>query len=130
MPEIETENPHEDEDVQDELEVIEENLNDLADEIADTKLFELVSGVDTSKEDFGIYDIQVVVSYICDNFQLERNIIRGRRAILGVYPKTKMVNLLKEQFMNLHMKFQKKRIIMKMRHIVNLKSGFCLKKGI
>lgn len=87
LPEIETENPHEDEDVQDELEVIEENLNDLADEIADTKLFELVSGVDTSKEDFGIYDIQVVVSYICDNFQLERNIIRGRRAILGVYPK-------------------------------------------
>ena len=43
--------------------------------------------MDTSKEDFGIYDIQVVVSYICDNFQLERNIIRGRRAILGVYPK-------------------------------------------
>ena len=37
LPEIETENPHEDEDVQDELEVIEENLNDLADEIADTK---------------------------------------------------------------------------------------------
>lgn len=87
LPEIETENPHEDEDVQDELEVIEENLNDLADEIDDAKLFELVSDVDTSKEDFGIYDIQVIVSYICDNFQLERNIIRGRRAVLGVYPK-------------------------------------------
>lgn len=87
LPEIETENPHEDEDVQDELEVIEENLNDLADEIDDAKLFELVSDVDTSKQDFGIYDIQVIVSYICDNFQLERNIIRGRRAVLGVYPK-------------------------------------------
>lgn len=87
LPEIEAENPHEDEDVQDELEVIEENLNDLADEIDDTKLFELVSSIDTSKEDFGIYDIQVIVSYICDNFQLERNIIRGRRAVLGVYPK-------------------------------------------
>ena len=68
LPEIEAENPHEDEDVQDELEVIEENLNDLAEEIDDTKLFELVSSIDTSKEDFGIYDIQVIVSYICDNF--------------------------------------------------------------
>lgn len=38
LPEIETENPHEDEDVQDELEVIEENLNDLADEIDDLDL--------------------------------------------------------------------------------------------
>lgn len=87
LPEIETDNPHEDEDVQEELEVIEENLNDLADEIDDEKLYKLVSDVDTLKEDFGLYDIQVIISYICDNFQLERNIIRGRRAVLGVYPK-------------------------------------------
>lgn len=87
LPEIEAEDPHEDEDVQEELEVIEENLSDLADIIDDAKLFDMVSRLDTSAEDFGIYDIQVIVSYICDNFQIERNIIRGRRAVLGVYPK-------------------------------------------
>lgn len=87
LPEIEAENPHEDEDVQEEIEVIEENLNDLEEVINDAKLSDMVSRVDTTIEDFGLYDIQVIVSYICDNFQIERNIIRGRRAVLGVYPK-------------------------------------------
>lgn len=87
LPEIEAVNPHEDEDVIEELEVIQENLEDLADVIADPKLNELVSNVDYSSEDFGLYDIQVIISYICDYFQIERNIIRGRRAVLGVYPK-------------------------------------------
>lgn len=87
LPEIEADNPHEDEDVIEELEVIQENLEDLADVIADSKLNEMVSNVDYSSEDFGLYDIQVIISYICDYFQIERNIIRGRRAVLGVYPK-------------------------------------------
>lgn len=87
LPEIDSESPHEDEDVQEELEVIQENLNDLADIVNDSKLFDMVSRVDTTTEDFGLYSIQVIISYICDNFQIERNIIRGRRAVLGVYPK-------------------------------------------
>lgn len=87
LPEIEADNPHEDEDVIEELEVIKENLEDLESVIADPKLNEMVSNVDYSSEDFGLYDIQVIISYICDFFQIERNIIRGRRALLGVYPK-------------------------------------------
>lgn len=87
LPEIDSDDPHEDEDVQEELEVIEENLSDLAEVINDEILFDMVSKVDTTFEDFGLYAIQVIVSYICDNFQIERNIIRGRRAVLGVYPK-------------------------------------------
>lgn len=55
--------------------------------INDETLSDMVSKVDTTLDDFGLYDIQVIVSYICDNFQIERNIIRGRRAVLGVYPK-------------------------------------------
>ena len=46
----------------------------------------MVEAVDTTSQDFGIYAIQVIISYICDNYQIERNIIRGRRAVLGVYP--------------------------------------------
>ena len=46
----------------------------------------MVEAVDTTSQDFGIYAIQVIIAYICDNYQIERNIIRGRRAVLGVYP--------------------------------------------
>lgn len=87
LPEIESDDPHEDEDVREELEEISENLKDLADEIGNEKLQEMVGKVQFEGEDFGFYDIQVIISYICDYFQIERNIIRGRRAVLGVYPK-------------------------------------------
>lgn len=86
LPEVENENPHEDEDVKDALDEIRENLDDLGDIIDDTKLTAMIQAIDTSTEDFGGYAIQVVISYVCDNYQIERNIIRGRRAVLGVYP--------------------------------------------
>lgn len=86
LPEVEEENPHENEDVQDEIEEIEENLKDLAELIGDYKLTEMINSVDMSTDDFGMYSVQVIISYICDNYQIERNIIRGRRAILGVFP--------------------------------------------
>ncbi len=87
LPEVEEEDPHENEDVQDQLEELEETLNDLSDLIGDATLNKMISVIDTDKEDFGLYDMQVVISYVCDNYQVERSIIRGRRAILGVYPK-------------------------------------------
>lgn len=87
LPEVKEENPHDNEDIQDELEEIEESLNDLSEIIGDSKLLQMVAVIDTTQDDFGMYDIQVVISYVCDNYQIERNIIRGRRAVLGVYPK-------------------------------------------
>jgi len=87
LPEVEEECPHDNEDIQDELQEIEENLIDLSEIIGDSKLLQMVDAIDTTQDDFGMYDIQVVISYICDNYQIERNIIRGRRAVLGVYPK-------------------------------------------
>lgn len=86
LPEVESDNPLDDEDVQDGLEEICDNLDSIADIIGDHKLSEMVEAVDTTSQDFGIYAIQVIISYICDNYQIERNIIRGRRAVLGVYP--------------------------------------------
>lgn len=86
LPEIEGD-PHEDEDVQDELEEIEETVDDLISIIEDPKLEELTENIDYQAEDFGVYALQVVIAYICDNYQIEKNIIRGRRALLGVYPK-------------------------------------------
>lgn len=87
LPEVEEEDPHENEDVQDQLEELEETLNDLSDLIGDATLNKMIAAIDADKEDFGLYDMQVVISYVCDNYQIERSIIRGRRAILGVYPK-------------------------------------------
>lgn len=87
LPEVKDADPHSDEDIQDELEEIEENLKDLSDLIADPILSHMVDSVDLSDEDFGMYSIQVIISFICDYYQIERNIIRGRRAVLGVYPK-------------------------------------------
>lgn len=87
LPDVEEEDPHESEDVQDQLEELADNLEDLSSLIRDDVLSKMISDIDTSKEDFGLYDMQVIISYVCDNYQIERSIIRGRRAILGVYPK-------------------------------------------
>lgn len=87
LPEVEEENPHDDEDVQDQLEELMDSLDELSDLINDEILTTMISEIDTEKDDFGLYEMQVVISYVCDNYQIERSIIRGRRAILGVYPK-------------------------------------------
>ena len=87
LPEINPDEWHHNEDIQDELEEMHESLQDLSGIINDQTLTKMVDNLDTESEDFGMYAIQVIISYICDNYQIERNIVRGRRAILGVYPK-------------------------------------------
>lgn len=46
------------------------------------KLSKLLKTIDFSSGDLGVYDIKVVVSYICASYQIESNIIRNRRRIL------------------------------------------------
>lgn len=87
LPEVEEEDPRENDDVQDQLEELEDTLSELSDLIGDDILKKMIADIDTGKDDLGLYDMQVVISYVCDNYQIERSIIRGRRAILGVYPK-------------------------------------------
>lgn len=87
LPDVEEEDPHENEDVQDQLEELLSNLDSLSELMGDKTLTNMISDIDTRKEDFGLYEMQVVISYVCDNYQIERSIIRGRRAVLGVYPK-------------------------------------------
>lgn len=86
LPEVK-EDPHKNEDVLDQLGELEETLDALSSLIGDDILSKMISDIDTEKEDLGLYDMQVVISYVCDNYQIERSIIRGRRALLGVYPK-------------------------------------------
>lgn len=78
--------PHTDEDVQETLEEIKVDLDRLSAMIGDNALAYMIQAIDTSEDDLGVYAIQVVLAYVCDNYQIERSIIRGRRAVLGVYP--------------------------------------------
>lgn len=89
LPDVEEEDAHDNEDVREELEGINENLRNLAEMIGDEKLSQIIAGIDNAKEDFGMYEVQVAISYVCDNYQMERNIIRGRRALLGVHSQNK-----------------------------------------
>ena len=75
-------NPHESEDIADLYEEISEELNGISKTLNDSKLFEMLDGIDFDDEDCGIYRIKVVISYICGNYQIENNIIRNRRRIL------------------------------------------------
>lgn len=88
IPDIQNEggNIHDNEDIDDEIEDITDNLEDLAELLPDPALEKMIKELSTDKDDLGMYDVQVIVSYVCNNYQLERSIIRSRRAILGVYP--------------------------------------------
>lgn len=73
-------------DLKDQLEVIQENLDTICSLLNDNAINEMLARINYEGEDFGIHDIQVVVSYVCENYQIENCIIRGRRMLLGIYP--------------------------------------------
>lgn len=76
------ENPREFEDCVELFEEIQEYLEDICSSLNDEKLNVLFKKVSIDSEDMGVYDIKVLVSYICSNYQLENNIIRNRRKML------------------------------------------------
>lgn len=74
--------PHEPEDCEDLFDEIVEDLTEISNELEDEKLKELLEKIDFDNDDLGIYNIKVMISYICGNYQIESNIIRNRRRIL------------------------------------------------
>lgn len=77
--------PHESDDCEELYEEIRDNLEEVCEEINDEKLTALLQKVDFHAEDLGVYQIKVIISYICSNYQVESNIIRNRRKILEVH---------------------------------------------
>lgn len=77
-------NPHHSEDCEELFEEIYSDLEEICDELNDNKLSGLLEAVCFNDDDLGIYQIKVVTSYICGNYQVESNIIRNRRKILEV----------------------------------------------
>lgn len=80
----ENEDAHTSEDCQDLFEEICGGLEYLCEEIADDKLTELLQAIKFEDSDLGVYNIKVMISYICTNYQIESNIIRNRRKILEI----------------------------------------------
>lgn len=76
--------PHESEDCEELYEEIHDNLEEVCEEINDEKLSALLQKVNFCSEDLGVYQIKIIISYICSNYQIESNIIRNRRKILEV----------------------------------------------
>lgn len=59
-----------------------EGLTQINDEIKDIKLAKLISIIDSTSEDRGLSIVKLALSYIAEFYQIERNIIRHRRAEL------------------------------------------------
>lgn len=78
----EEEDPHESDDLADLFEEISDGLESICKELNNPKLTELQSKLDFDVEDCGIYQIKVMISFICESYQIENNIIRNRRRIL------------------------------------------------
>lgn len=56
------------------------DLTEINDIITDPKLTELIESIDHSAEDLGLYQVKLCLSYISEFYQIERGIIRHRRA--------------------------------------------------
>lgn len=74
--------PHTLQDCEELYKEIHDYLEEICDELNDSKLTALLENIHFDDEDLGVYQIKVIISYICSNYQVESNIIRNRRKIL------------------------------------------------
>lgn len=70
---------HENPDVIDAQEELVEELKATGIRLNDINVAQMIESIDLKSEDFGMTQIRRIVAYICENYQIERNIIRGRR---------------------------------------------------
>ena len=78
------EDPHDSEDCEELYEEIHDDIEGICDVLNDEKLSELLKKIDYDDTDLGVYNIKVIMSYICSSYQIESHIIRNRRKILEV----------------------------------------------
>ena len=76
------EDPHKNEDSEDFFEDIMSGLNRLNRIVEDDMFKSLYKDADYDSEDLGIKQFKVAISYLCETYQIEKNIIRNRREML------------------------------------------------
>lgn len=77
------ENPIEDEECQDLYDEIESRVKKLNKILNDKMFGSMVDKLEFESEDYGITAIQELMAYVCENYQIERNIIRNRRKYIS-----------------------------------------------
>ena len=60
-------------------EIIIDTLKSIAETLEDKALNKLVSSIDTTVEDKGLDQVKQTLAYICENYRVERRVIRNRR---------------------------------------------------
>ena len=64
-------------------ESIASKLHDIADLLEDNTLLNLISSIDSNTSDKGLVATTQALSYVCENYRLERKVIRNRRQIIS-----------------------------------------------
>ncbi len=64
-------------------EIIADKLTDIAEMLDDRALTELTRGVDLQSDDGGLAQVKQTLAYICENYRVERRVIRNRRQLIG-----------------------------------------------
>lgn len=84
------EDPHENEDSEDYFEDICDGLNRLYKIVEDDMFKSLYQEAEFDSEDMGMKHFKVAISYLCETYQIEKNIIRNRREMLEDLPKREL----------------------------------------
>ena len=85
--------PHDNEDCEDFYEDILSGFKKLYKIVGDETLKEMYEKADFDDEDLGIHHFKVAISYLCENYQIEKNIIRNRRNTLEDLPERQLTSL-------------------------------------
>ena len=63
-------------------EIIAEKLGDISERLEDKALAKLVRAIDLNSEDHGLESVHQALAFICENYRLERRVIRNRRQLI------------------------------------------------
>lgn len=64
-------------------EIILDNLNSITETLHDAALERMVKGIDLNAEDSGLSKVKQALAYICENYRIERRVIRNRRQLIS-----------------------------------------------
>lgn len=65
------------------IEIILDDLNNIVETLEDAALEKMVQGIDLNAEDQGLSKVKQALAYICENYRIERKVIRNRRQLIS-----------------------------------------------
>lgn len=64
------------------FEIIIDTLKEIAETLEDKALNKLIASIDVTTEDKGLDQVKQILAYICENYRVERKVIRNRRQLI------------------------------------------------